>query len=82
VPVLADIAAEKGDKKGTAHQGERCPCETHQVCYQRPIFASGWVVVKAEQQNLVDGIADLVPGGLDEAKADVARRVFNAVEVT
>ena len=46
-----------------------------------PYLPSGRVVVEAVEEDLVDGRADLPGGGLDEAEAQVARRVLDSVEV-
>ena len=43
------------------------------------VFAGHWVIAIAKQQELINWIADGTVGCFDEAPAQVARRVVNAV---
>src|SRR5205814_2529611 len=45
------------------------------------VFSGGRIVVVAEQQKLIARRSDLVGGRFDESKANIARLVFESVEI-
>src|SRR3974377_882883 len=42
----------------------------------------GGVVLVAEKKDVIEGAADFAGGGVDQSEAHVARRIFDAVEIT
>ena len=54
----------------------------HHVHHYRAIFSGGRIVVVAIEQQLIDRRSDLVFRRFDQTETQVARRIFDAVEVT
>src|SRR5215469_15365063 len=74
----ADVAAQHDEKENSAHQGECGAGESHDVHGDGAVLAGGGIVMETEQQQFIGRAADAVLGGLDQAEANVARRIFHA----
>src|SRR5437660_9230418 len=55
--------------------------EAHEAHHRGRVFASGGVVMKAQQQHLIDERTDLTIRGFHDGEAQIARRILDAVEV-
>src|SRR5580693_3487005 len=77
----AALPAESDREKSSTDQNETGANGSQQIHSHCTVLSAGGVVVKTEQQNLVDWRADLVGRSLHQTQTDVARRIFHAVEV-
>ena len=69
-------------RKAAADQHEAGAGGAHHVHGDRAVFAGRRIVVVAEQQHLIHRAADLVVRSLHQSEAQIARRVFHAVEIS
>src|ERR1700689_4988124 len=77
----AALAEESDREKSSADQNETGADGSQQIHGHCAVLSAGGVVVKTEQQNLVDRRADLVGRSLHQTQPDISRRVFHAIEV-
>ena len=79
--VVAALSLEHGDDKTNESEHGNQPTDAQGIADVEAVFAGQWVVAIAEQQELIDRIADGAVGCFDEAPAQVARGVVDAVEI-
>src|ERR1700733_13922439 len=80
--ISAPVVAPCHEKKCAANQDESSSSQAHHIHSNGAIFARTRIVVIAEEQDLIDRSADLILGSLHQTQADVARRIFHAIEVS
>ena len=80
--IFAPVVAPRHEQKCAANQNEGGSSQAHHIHGDGAIFAGTGIVVIAKKQDLIDRRADLVLGSLHQPEADVARRIFHAIEIS
>src|SRR5580658_3692023 len=81
-PIFLPVVAPGHEQKCTANQDKGGSSQPHHIHGDGAIFARTGVVMIAKEQDWNDRRADLVLGSLPQPEANVARRIFNTIEVS
>src|ERR1035441_9597276 len=77
----APVVAEGDQQKRAANEYEASAGGAHDIDGDGAVLARRRIVVIAEQQGLIDRAAAFFVGRFDQAQADIARRIIDAVKV-
>src|SRR5579862_3374802 len=76
------IAATENQNAGNDTENGSNATQTNDFQNERAVASGRRIILKAIQQQTIDGSADFAGGSIDETETQVARRILHAIKIT